>query len=96
MLTNSLKDKSYNIWNERWHKAKDRKGIPEAEQTKTWFPTALMKPELLYLNRMRLGSLIQLTTGHNSLLRHRRYYLGNQELDQTCRLDQAAFLSPFI
>ena len=28
------------------------------------------KPELLNLNRMRLGSLIQFTTGHNSCLRH--------------------------
>ena len=65
MFTNSLKDKRYNIWNERCHKAKYRKGILEAEQTKTWFPTALMKLELLNLNRMRLVSLIQSTTGHN-------------------------------
>ena len=35
---------------------------------------------------MRLGSIIQFRTGHNSCLRHRRYYLQNPEMDQTCRL----------
>ena len=42
----SLKDKSLDIWNDRWHNAENPKGELEAVQTRVWFPNALVKPEL--------------------------------------------------
>ena len=65
---------------------KNKDGEPEAEHTKIWFPNALANSELINISRMRLGTIIQFTTGHNSCLRHRRYYLPNTNMDQTCRL----------
>ena len=41
---------------------------------------------MLKLKRMALGLCIQFITGHNWLLRHKRYYLKNPNMDLTCRL----------
>ena len=38
------------------------------------------------INRMRLGLIIQFTTGHIWLARHLRYYLENKQMDLTCHL----------
>ena len=84
ILTQSLK--SHDIWNARWHSIKNKKGEPEAVQTKVWIPNVISRPDLLNLGRITLGSIIQFITGHNHLLRHKRYYLINPELDLTCRL----------
>ena len=41
---------------------------------------------MLKINRIALGLCIQFITGHNGLLRHKRYYLENPNMDLTCRL----------
>ena len=39
-----------------------------------------------FYNHRYLGFIIQFIKGHNWLLRHKRHYLQNTEMDQTCRL----------
>ena len=59
-----------------------------AEQTKQWFPNIDLSKtkQLLKLTKTGLGLCIQFLTGHNWLLRHKRYYLNNPHMDLTCRL----------
>ena len=59
-----------------------------AQQTKQWYPNIdpHKTKELLKLSKTGLGLCIQFITGHNWLLRHKRYYLNNPNMDQTCRL----------
>ena len=59
-----------------------------AQQTKIWFPNIdlLKSSQLLKLTKTGLGLCIQYITGHNWLLRHKRYYLDNPNMDLTCRL----------
>ena len=61
---------------------------PIGQQTKTWWPSIMpgKSHDILKLNRMALGLCIQFITGHNWLLRHKRYYLKNPNMDLTCRL----------
>ena len=83
VLKESLYLSAYDEWNSRWHE------IDEAHQTKVWAPDVMRNPDLIKLCRSQLGLCIQFITGHNWLLRHKRYYLENPQMDQTCRLCNA-------
>ena len=69
-----------NIWKERWVT------LPYARQTKIWFPEPNQKvsKHLLRLNRLDLGLVTQLLTGHNRLKRHEAIVTNSNEND--CRL----------
>ena len=67
-------------------------GIPtyeQARQTKIWFPQPVEKTSSLLLNldRNRLSTLVQFTTGHNKLNRHMNIINNITNLD-SCRFCQ--------
>ena len=69
-------------WNREWTTS------TVGQQTKIWIPRIIpfKSKDMLKINRIALGLCIQFITGHNWLLRHKRYYLKNPNMDLTCRL----------
>ena len=82
VVKQELNSHKYDEWNRKWQNAQ------EGVQTKMWLPQIdlSLTKSLLQLTRVTLGLCIQFITGHNWLLRHKRYYLKNPTMDQTCRL----------
>ena len=60
------------VWDNNWTNSDPT----YAQQTKQWFPNInlLKTNQLLKLTQKGLGLCIQFLTGHNWLLRHKRYY----------------------
>ena len=71
-------------WNHKWTQSDPTLAL----QTKQWLPNIDLSKtkQLLKLTKTGLGLCIQFLIGHNWLLRHKRYYLDNPNMDLTCRL----------
>ena len=79
-IKNAIKQWGNNKWQLRWPE------LAACQQTKVWFPAIKNMPAhfVRRLNRYDLSHVINFTTGHNNLLRHRCKLAGGSDVCGLC------------